>query len=58
MLSAFGVFWVAEGLGFDWPGHDLAIVGLALGFLVVALAGVLTVRRIAFAAASAKGIVR
>lgn len=49
MLSAFGVFWVAEGLGFAWPGHDLAIVGLAAGFLVLALAAVATARRIAFA---------
>jgi len=54
MLSAFGVFWVAEGLGFEWPGHDLAVVGLAAGFLVAALAGVVTARRIALAAASAR----
>jgi uncharacterized membrane protein len=38
MLAAFGVFWVGEGAGFDWPGEDLAIAALVAGFLGVALA--------------------
>lgn len=46
MLSAFGVFWTAEGLGFAWPGHDLAVVALGLGFLGVGLFGVTSARRI------------
>lgn len=41
MLSAFGVFWTGEGLGVDWPGHDLAILAFAALFLVV---GVTTTR--------------
>jgi uncharacterized membrane protein len=36
MLSAFGVFWTGEGLGVAWPGADLAIVGFAALFLIVA----------------------
>ena len=35
VLSAFGVFWVGEGLGLDWPGHDLPILVFALMFLIV-----------------------
>jgi uncharacterized membrane protein len=45
MLSAFGVFWTGEGLGVPWPGEDLAIVGLAVLFLAVALAAVTLTRR-------------
>ena len=37
LISAFGVFWVGEGLGFHWPGSDLSIFGLTVGFLLVAL---------------------
>jgi uncharacterized membrane protein len=44
MLSAFGVFWTGEGLGVPWPGEDLAIVGLAALFLLVALVGVALTR--------------
>jgi uncharacterized membrane protein len=28
MLSSFGTFWAAEGVGVQWPGEDLWIVGL------------------------------
>jgi Ca2+/H+ antiporter, TMEM165/GDT1 family len=37
MLSAFGVFWTGEGLGIEWPGHDLMLVALAAIFLLVGL---------------------
>jgi uncharacterized membrane protein len=44
MISAFGVFWLGEGLGFEWPGSDLALPGLAAGFLAAALASVRALR--------------
>ncbi|WP_434961329.1 COG4280 domain-containing protein [Labrys sp. La1] len=38
MLSAFGVFWVGEGLGVPWPGEDVALIGLAAVFLCAGIA--------------------
>jgi uncharacterized membrane protein len=37
MLSTFGAFWSTEGVGAQWPGNDLAIVGLFGAFLGVSL---------------------
>lgn len=37
VLSAFGMFWVGEGLGLDWPGQDLAILVFALIFFALAM---------------------
>ena len=37
MLSAFGVYWIGEGVGAHWPGEDIAIVGLAALFLAASL---------------------
>ena len=31
------MFWVGEGLGVIWPGHDLAILAFAVIFLAVGL---------------------
>jgi uncharacterized membrane protein len=45
MLSAFGVFWTGEGLGIDWPGHDLALPVFAALFLAVGLLAATLVRR-------------
>jgi uncharacterized membrane protein len=45
LLASFGVFWVGEGLQFHWPGQDLAIIGLALGFMSVSLALIPVLRR-------------
>jgi len=45
MLSAFGTFWVLEGLGGSWPGADIAILALALGFAAVAWGAVRLLQR-------------
>ena len=37
LLSAFGCFWVGEGMGLEWPGADWSILGLSVGFLALAL---------------------
>ena len=37
LLSTFGIFWSSEGAGVDWPGGDLAILGI-LAFLAPRLA--------------------
>ena len=45
MLSAFGVFWTGEGLGVDWPGHDLVLLAFAAVFLSVGVVTALLLRR-------------
>jgi uncharacterized membrane protein len=37
LLSAFGTFWLGEGMAMPWPGGDWAILALSLGYLLVAL---------------------
>jgi Ca2+/H+ antiporter, TMEM165/GDT1 family len=38
LLSAFGTFWVGEGLHLEWPGADWSIPALVAAYLVLALA--------------------
>lgn len=45
MLSAFGVFWTGEGLGVEWPGHDLALFLFAALFLGAGLMAASVARR-------------
>lgn len=40
LLSAFGTFWIGEGMGLGWPGQDWSIPGLTIGFLILALIAV------------------
>ena len=37
LLSAFGTFWAGEGMGLSWPGADLSLIALTVGFLLVGL---------------------
>ncbi|CAB4542419.1 unannotated protein [freshwater metagenome] len=41
MLTAFGIFWGAEGAGAQWPGDDLSILGI-IAFLVALSYGFIT----------------
>ena len=46
MLTSFGVFWTGEGLGVNWPGSDLAILGFVVVFLLIAVGSVAFARRL------------
>lgn len=37
LLSAFGTFWVGEGMGLKWPSDDWSILVLIVAYLAVAL---------------------
>jgi len=45
MLIAYGTFWGGESAGVDWPGGDIAILGLLAFYGVVSWLLVVTVRR-------------
>lgn len=36
LLTAFGTFWIGEGIGVTWPGADLSLPALIAGFLAIA----------------------
>jgi Ca2+/H+ antiporter, TMEM165/GDT1 family len=40
MLTAFGVFWIGEGLTLPWPGHDLALLGMIALLVLLSMLGV------------------
>ena len=45
LLTGFGTFWGAEGLGVDWPGADAAILGLLLLYATTAAIATALLRR-------------
>ncbi len=38
MLTTFGTFWGAEGTGVEWPGGDVALLGIVVFVLALSLA--------------------
>ena len=54
MLTAFGLFWIGEGLGANWPGDDLAILALAVLVALFALAMIAFLRGATNATAAAR----
>jgi uncharacterized membrane protein len=52
LLSAFGVFWLGEGLGYPWPGGEWSLLGL-LGALMATSIIATTLSRQARTAAAA-----
>ena len=44
LLTAFGVFWTGEGLGADWPGADLSLLGILALVAAVSFAAVRLLR--------------
>jgi uncharacterized membrane protein len=54
LLSTFGLFWSAEGLGVEWPGSDLAILGI-LVFMTLISVGFVAVLRSMHAGPHLKG---
>jgi uncharacterized membrane protein len=45
LLSTFGIFWAAEGVGVEWPGEDGAILAILAFVLLAALALSAALRR-------------
>jgi uncharacterized membrane protein len=45
LLTSFGCFWAAEGVGVEWPGDELALLGVVAFFGLVSYALVQALRR-------------
>jgi len=41
MLTTFGIFWTGEGIGVEWPGADLSLLGI---FVVLSAVSVALIR--------------
>jgi uncharacterized membrane protein len=44
MLTSFGTFWAGEGVGLNWPGEDLALLGL-IAFYALTTVGLIALLR-------------
>lgn len=47
LLCSFGIFWLGEGLGLDWPGEDAILLAIVPAIAAASLATVLSLRRTA-----------
>lgn len=56
LLSAFGVFWIGEGLRFTWLGQDLALVALVVAFLIVARLAIMAAKSVARSSSSVEQV--
>ena len=45
LLTGFGCFWAAEGVGAEWPGDELSLLGVVAFFALVSLGLVRALRR-------------
>jgi uncharacterized membrane protein len=45
LLTSFGCFWAAEGVGVDWPGDELSLLGVLAFFAFVSSVCVRALRR-------------
>jgi uncharacterized membrane protein len=45
MLTTFGTFWAAEGVGVNWPGSDAAILGVLVFVLLISFGFVASLRQ-------------
>ena len=45
MLTTFGTFWAAEGVGVNWPGSDAAIPGILVFVLLISFGFVASLRQ-------------
>lgn len=50
MLTAFGIFWIGEGLRYPWPGEDLALVAMIVLLLLFSALAIRVARARAAAA--------
>lgn len=45
LLSAFGIFWVGEGVGAEWPGADLSLIAIFAVLVLFSLTAVRLLRQ-------------
>jgi uncharacterized membrane protein len=45
MLTAFGIFWVADGAGLGWPDGDASLLAIAAAVLAMTMGSVALLRR-------------